>query len=81
MSNVYLDVSKLKLKYLHPDYEGLRETVQKALEAKPSDAPATPKTPATPGKSTTPGKSVTPPPTENLNDACAYHPTGDQADS
>jgi LCP family protein required for cell wall assembly len=81
VSNVYLDVSKLKLKYLHPDYEGLRETVQKALEPKPADAPVTPTTtPAKPGKSTTtPGKSATPPPTENLNDACAYHPTGDQA--
>jgi LCP family protein required for cell wall assembly len=82
VSNVYLDVSKLKLKYLHPDYEGLREAVQKALESKPSDAAATPTKSATPGKSTTtPGKSATPPPNQNLNDACAYHPSGDQADS
>jgi len=82
VSNVYLDVSKLKLKYLHPDYEGLREAVQKALESKPTDVAATPTKTATPGKSTTtPGKSATPPPNQNLNDACAYHPTGDQADS
>jgi LCP family protein required for cell wall assembly len=81
VSNVYLDVSKLKLKYLHPDYAGLREAVQKALNSKPSNAAATPKTPATPGKSTTPGKTVTPPLNQNLNDACAYHPSGDQADS
>jgi LCP family protein required for cell wall assembly len=82
VSNVYLDVSKLKLKYLHPDYEGLREAVQKALESKPSETPATPTKSATPGKSTTtPGKSATPPPNQNLNDACAYHPSGDQADS
>ncbi|MEU0094177.1 LCP family protein [Kribbella sp. NPDC006257] len=80
VSNVNLDVSKLKLKYLHPDYEGLREAVQKALDSKPSDTPAPPKTPTTPGKSTaTPGKSTTPPPTSDLNDACAYHPSGDDS--
>ncbi|WP_112242599.1 LCP family protein [Kribbella monticola] len=82
VSNVYLDVSKLKLKYLHPDYKGLRETVQKALESKPSDTPVKPTTstpPTKPSKSATPGKTAPPPPTQNLNDACAYHPTGDDS--
>lgn len=87
VSNVSLDVSKLRLKYLHPDYEGLRETVQKAIEAKPQPSVAgttTPGTTPTPGKTATPGKSVQPgksttppPPIENLDDACAYHPDGD----
>jgi anionic cell wall polymer biosynthesis LytR-Cps2A-Psr (LCP) family protein len=81
VSNVSLDVSKLKLKYLHPDYEGLRETVAKALEPKaetPAPPPATttkdPKTLARPGT----GKQTPPPPTVDLADACAYHPNGDQ---
>ena len=84
VSNVSLDVSKLKLKYLHPDYEGLRETVAKALEPKP-ETPATttppstpstkdPKTLARPGT----GKTTPPPATVDLADACAYHPEGDQ---
>ncbi|MGW6282798.1 LCP family protein [Kribbella sp. NPDC055071] len=81
VSNVTLDVSKLRLKYLHPDYEGLAETVKKALEA-----PATPATPSTPvspkptRRPTTSSTSTTPPagPTQNLADACAYHPAGDQ---
>lgn len=83
VSNVSLDVSKLRLKYLHPDYDALRETVEKALESEPQPATGTttPGKTATPGKTTSPGKagkSVTPPPTENLEDACAFHPNGDQ---
>ncbi|NEA37587.1 LCP family protein [Streptomyces sp. SID13031] len=84
VSNVSLDVSKLKLKYLHPDYEGLRETVAAALAPKP-EAPVTstppstpstkdPKTLARPGT----GKTTPPPATVDLADACAYHPDGDQ---
>jgi hypothetical protein len=77
-------VSKLRLKYLHPDYAGLRDTVAKALAPKPAGTPSStptakttiPGKSATPRKSTTPGKSATPPPTENLTDACAYHPSG-----
>ncbi|TCN31583.1 LytR family transcriptional attenuator [Kribbella orskensis] len=92
VSNVALDVSKLRLKYLHPDYEGLRETVEKALSAKPEPPSAAAGAGPTPGKSTPPGKNTspgkpatsgkaTPPaPTENLQDACAYHPTTDQPD-
>lgn len=69
VSNVNLDVSKLRMKYLHPDYEGMREAIEKALE-EPANPPTTPK-PS--GKTTTP-----PAPTQNLADACAYQPNGDQ---
>jgi LCP family protein required for cell wall assembly len=84
VSNVSLDVAKLRLKYLHPDYVGLRQTVAKALAAKPT---GTPRSAPTSGKTTSPGnsaasgKSSTPPPTENLANACAYHPGGDQTGS
>jgi LCP family protein required for cell wall assembly len=91
VSNVQFDVSKLRLKYLHPDYLGMREAVAKALATKPTTTP-TPGKSATPGKTPTPGKSATSgksaisgkatlSPTENLQDACAYNPTGDQAPS
>jgi LCP family protein required for cell wall assembly len=85
VSNVTLDVSKLRLKYLHPDYEGLAETVKKALEAPtaPTTTPTSPTTPVAPKSTrrpTTSSTSTTPPvgPTQNLADACAYHPAGDQ---
>jgi LCP family protein required for cell wall assembly len=84
VSNVNLDVSKLRLKYLHPDYEGLAETVKKALETPvtptTSVTPTTPVTPKTTRKPTAPPTTPTTPtgPTQNLADACAYHPTGDQ---
>jgi LCP family protein required for cell wall assembly len=96
VSNVSLDVAKLRLKYLHPDYVGLRETVAKALVAKPTGTPSSaptsgkttpPGNSAASGKTTPPGnsaasgKSATPPPTENLANACAYHPGGDQTGS
>jgi LCP family protein required for cell wall assembly len=82
VSNVSLDQSKLKLKYLHPDYAGLRETIAKALEHDPVTTTQPPVTP-TPGKPTAlnrPGApAATPPgPTEDLRDACAYDPTGAQ---
>ncbi|MFF1821682.1 LCP family protein [Kribbella sp. NPDC058245] len=78
VSNINLDVSKLKMKYLHPDYDGMREAIEKALEqpappaAPPSKTP--PKTPKTPSG----GTKTIPPPTQNLADACAYQPDGDQ---
>jgi len=76
VSNVNLDVSKLRMKYLHPDYDGMRETIEKALEEPvPSSPPPTPKS----STRTPAGKTVTPPgPTQNLADACAYQPAGDQ---
>lgn len=82
VSNVTLDPEKLRLKYLHPDYKALRETVQTALESAPPPATSTPVAP----KPTTTRKPVTatstptspPGPTQDLADACAYHPNGDQ---
>ncbi|GAA1592379.1 hypothetical protein GCM10009789_53080 [Kribbella sancticallisti] len=83
VSNVSLDVAKLKLKYLHPDYEALRETVEQALEAEPVEPTAPvitkPAQPAPSGKPATTGKATTPPsPVENLEDACAYNPQANQ---
>jgi LCP family protein required for cell wall assembly len=80
VSNVALDQSKLKMKYLHPDYDGLRETIEKALDHEPVATTQPPTTPPTgkPGTLNRPGQPTTPPgPTEDLRDACAYHPTGD----
>jgi LCP family protein required for cell wall assembly len=81
VSNVSLDVSKLRLKYLHPDYAGLRATVAKALAPQSTGTPSSPSTSAKTGKTGTPGKPAPPPPTQNLDHACAYHPAGDQAGS
>lgn len=76
VSNVTLDPEKLRLKYLHPDYSALRDTVQKALESDP--APAVTPTSAPTRKPTTATNPPPPGPTQNLVDACAYHPNGDQ---
>ncbi|NIK56776.1 LCP family protein [Kribbella shirazensis] len=84
VSNVTLDSDKLRLKYLHPDYQALRDTVEHALESTPTPTtptPATPTTPATPGptrKPVAPTTTAPPGPTQNLADACAYNPNGDQ---
>ncbi|HZX03301.1 LCP family protein [Kribbella sp.] len=82
VSNVTLDSEKLRLKYLHPDYEALRDTVQAAINSTPAPAttPAIPSSAVTPRKPTTTTTTSTPPPgpTQNLADACAYHPSGDQ---
>ncbi|MEU4191283.1 LCP family protein [Kribbella sp. NPDC026611] len=88
VSNVTLDADKLRLKHLHPDYQALRDTVEHALESDPvpSTTPSTPSTPSTtPSTPVAPktqrptGTTTTPPgPTQNLADACAYQPNGDQ---
>ncbi|MFD7160131.1 LCP family protein [Kribbella sp. NPDC059898] len=80
VSNVTLDSEKLRLKYLHPDYQALRETVQSAVDSDPAPAttPVTPTTPTTTRKPTTPTTTPPPGPTQNLADACAYNPSGDQ---
>ncbi len=81
VSNITLDASKLRLKYLHPDYDALRETVEKALsEPAPAatTAPTSPVTPQTTKPIRKPTTSATPAPTQNLEDACAYHQNGDQ---
>ena len=75
VSNVTLDSEKLRLKYLHPDYQALRDTVENALESTP---PATPAAPPTTRKPAAPTTTAPPGPTQNLADACAYNPAGDQ---
>ena len=77
VSNVSLDVSKLRLKYLHPDYEALRQTVEKALAPQPPTSTTT-TTPVTQGKPTTRDQAVPPPPVQDLDAACAYAPAGNQ---
>ncbi|TWD79164.1 LytR family transcriptional attenuator [Kribbella amoyensis] len=81
VSNVTLDVSKLRLKYLHPDYEGLRETVTKALAQEPTPTPSVPPTPARTSPPKPTATTTPPPPVQDLRDACAYHPTGAQSDN
>ncbi|MGW1344868.1 LCP family protein [Kribbella sp. NPDC002412] len=80
VSNVHLDASKLRLKYLHPDYDALRDTVEKALEQPTPPATTAPKTaPSTTKPTRRPiTTTATPAPTQDLVDACAYHPEGDQ---
>ncbi|MFG1908612.1 LCP family protein [Kribbella sp. NPDC048928] len=80
VSNVTLDTDKLRLKYLHPDYQALRDTVENALESDPAPAttPVTPATPTTTRKPTAPTTTTPPGPTQDLADACAYNPNGDQ---
>ncbi|MGZ0151224.1 LCP family protein [Kribbella sp. WER1] len=78
VSNVTLDSEKLRLKYLHPDYQALRQTVQTAIDSTPAPA-TTPVTPVAPTRKPTTTTSTPPPgPTQNLADACAYNPSGDQ---
>ena len=81
VSNVTLDSEKLRLKYLHPDYQALRDTVENALESTPpptTTPPATPAAPPTTRKPAAPTTTAPPGPTQNLADACAYNPAGDQ---
>ncbi|MEU8226695.1 LCP family protein [Kribbella sp. NPDC048915] len=80
VSNVTLDSEKLRLKYLHPDYQALRDTVENALEspAPPTTVPSTPGTPTTTRKPPATTTTAPPGPTQNLADACAWNPAGDQ---
>ncbi|TDD18682.1 LytR family transcriptional regulator [Kribbella turkmenica] len=82
VSNVTLDVAKLRLKYLHPDYDALRDTVEAALEQPAPPATTAPTTTPETRKSARPARkpitAAAPGPTQNLEDACAYHPDGDK---
>jgi LCP family protein required for cell wall assembly len=77
VSNVDLDKNKNFPNGRHPDYEAMREIVAKAIRPKTTPVAATPSTSTT--KKPTAGKTTaaTTPPggTQDLNDACAYHPT------
>ena len=77
VSNVDLDKEKNFPTGKNPDYEAMREIVQKAIQPKTTKPVAsTPSTPATKKPSTSTSTSPTPPAGEaqDLNDACAYHP-------
>jgi LCP family protein required for cell wall assembly len=85
VTNVDLDKSKNFPTGKNPDYEAMQTLVQKAISPKPKPKPvgSTPSSTATkkPSSGTTTKKpstkpSTTPGATENLNDACAYNPTG-----
>ena len=81
VSNVDLDKSKNFPTGKNPDYEAMREIVQKAIEPKTKPIASTPS--KTPSSTTTkkPGKQTSTPPKpeagtpQNLNDACAYDPS------
>jgi hypothetical protein len=76
VSSVDLDKSKNFPTGKNPDYAAMRKLVQQAIHpATATPATTTPSTSATP--STKPVDATTPStgPTENLANACAYHPT------
>jgi LCP family protein required for cell wall assembly len=75
VSNVNLDANKNFPTGKNPNYTAMRELVQKAIQPKATK----PSTSSTPSTTTKPGKKTSTPPagaTQNLADACAYHPTG-----
>jgi hypothetical protein len=72
VSNINLNASKNFPTGRNPNYTAMRELVQKATQPKATK-------PSTPSTTTKPGKKTSTPPagaTQNLADACAYHPTG-----
>jgi anionic cell wall polymer biosynthesis LytR-Cps2A-Psr (LCP) family protein len=76
VSNVDLDKAKNYPNGRNPDYEAMRQIVAKAIRPKTSPVPASPST-STTKKPTTSKTASTPAPggTQDLSDACAYHPT------
>jgi LCP family protein required for cell wall assembly len=80
VTNIDLDKNKNFPSGKNPDYEAMQEIVHKALNpvaTKPSTKPTKKPTAGTTTKkpTTTPKSTPTPGAAENLNDACAYHPT------
>ncbi|HZX03398.1 LCP family protein [Kribbella sp.] len=78
VSNIDLNSAKNFPNGRNPDYAAMRVIIQKAITAqattKPAHSPAKrPSAPAT--RKATPKPSVTPGGQQNLNDACAYHPS------
>ncbi|HEY3005843.1 MAG TPA: LCP family protein [Kribbellaceae bacterium] len=69
---VPLDGHALRFAYPHPDYDGLRKVIARALAAAPEPA-ATP-SPSTPTRVPQPSTRPATKHTEDLTDACAYHP-------
>jgi LCP family protein required for cell wall assembly len=78
VSNVDLDRNKNFPTGRNPDYTAMREIVQKAIQPK-TTKPGTSTSTGKPSTTPKPGKKTSTPPagaTQNLADACAYHPTG-----
>ncbi|GAA3084454.1 hypothetical protein GCM10010530_08020 [Kribbella aluminosa] len=75
VTNIDLNSAKNFPSGKNPNYSGMREIIRNALSAHPATTtpatrkPATHKTTPKPTTTTTPGTA------QNLNDACAYHPT------
>jgi LCP family protein required for cell wall assembly len=82
VTNIDLDKTKNFPTGKNPDYEAMREIIQKAIAPKTKPAASTPSTTTTkkPTSGSTTKKpstkpTVTPGSAENLNDACAYNPS------
>jgi len=82
VTNIDLDKTKNFPTGKNPDYEAMREIIQKAIAPKTKPAGSTPSTTTTkkPTSGSTTKKpstkpTVTPGSAENLNDACAYNPS------
>ncbi|MDX6236308.1 MAG: polyisoprenyl-teichoic acid--peptidoglycan teichoic acid transferase [Kribbellaceae bacterium] len=76
VSNVDLDRSKNFPTGKNPDYQAMRDIVAKAIRPKPQSVATSP-TASTTKRPTGKTTAVTPTPgsTQDLTDACAYHPT------
>jgi len=78
--NVDLDKKKNFPNGRNPDYEAMAQIINKATKTKTKPVAASPTSPAqttAPTKRPTSKTPATPGQTEDLADACAYHPTGD----
>ncbi|MBB5981673.1 LCP family protein [Kribbella solani] len=79
VTNIDLNKSKNFPTGKNPDYEAMREIIQKSIAPKAGTAQTPPATqpakkPTTTRKPTTPKTTPTPGAAQNLNDACAYNP-------
>jgi polyisoprenyl-teichoic acid--peptidoglycan teichoic acid transferase len=77
VSNVDLDRNKNFPTGKNPDYQAMSEIVAKAIRPKTTPVAATPSTSTTkkPTRGTTTVATPAPGGTQDLTDACAYHPT------
>jgi LCP family protein required for cell wall assembly len=77
VSNIDLDKNKNFPTGKNPDYQAMREIVAKATRPKTTPVAATPSTSTTkkPTAHKTTAATPTPGGTQDLSDACAYHPT------
>lgn len=74
VTNIDLNKEKNFPNGRNPKYQAMRDIVAKALKAKPATTPTTTNSPTQPStRKPTTGKPPTP--TQDLDDACAYHPS------